>query len=326
MNVLSPINTTAQTCAEPRHPSNIGHSTAVAMIVVFAAMIAIPPIHQFCVEIHRTGRWRFLALFETRPTHASLKQFEETLARESVLGTQARTFYRQCMMSCLKQGNEKIVVGRDGFLFFLQEVEMAAGPGILRRRSAPVRGIDGAAPQVAADASGAIIDFDYQLRTAGIHLVFVPIPVKPFIYPEQVWPGYPATAGPAWNRDRDDFKAKLANAGVDVLDVADDLWDAKTRSAVDLYLKLDTHWTPGGLAVVADRLAAYLKPYLADPAQIHFATRKQRATNYGDLLRILEIEPSSGAFAPQTVETVQILKEGELCARRRFLASPPLGR
>ena len=64
----------------------------------------------------------------------------------------------------------------------------------------------------------------------GIHLVFVPIPVKPFIYPEEVWPGYPASAGPAWNRDRDAFKAKLAEAGVDVLDVTDDLWHAKAQS------------------------------------------------------------------------------------------------
>ena len=35
-------------------------------------------------------------------------------------------------------------------------------------------------------------------------------------------------------------------------------------------------------------------------------------TNFGDLLRILEIQPSSGLFAPQTVEIVQVLKDGEL--------------
>ena len=99
------------------------------------------------------------------PTHASLKQFEETLARESALGTRARLFYRECLMRWLGQGNEKIVVGRDGFLFFLQEVEMAAGPGILRRRSAAVRGIDGAAKRVSTDALGAIVDFERSFET-----------------------------------------------------------------------------------------------------------------------------------------------------------------
>ena len=115
------------------------------MLVIFSVLIAIPPFHQLCTELDRTGRWRFLALFESVPTHASLKQFEERLARESALGAKARLFYRECLMRWIGQGNEKIVVGQSGFLFFLQEVEMAAGPGLLKRRSAGVRGIDGEA-------------------------------------------------------------------------------------------------------------------------------------------------------------------------------------
>jgi len=282
------------------------------MLVVFTALISIPSVYQLCTELDRTGRWRFLTLFESVPTHASLKQFEETLARESALGTRARLFYRECLMRWLGQGNEKIVIGRNGFLFFLQEVEMVAGPGILRRRSAGVRGIDRAAKRVSTDALGAIVDFERQLRDCGIHLVFVPIPVKPFIYPEQVWPDYPAAAGPAWNRDRDAFKARLAEAGVDVLDVTDDLWNAKTRSGESLFLKLDTHWTPRGLAVAADRLAAHVKPHLPESARPLFTTRKYRVTNFGDMLRILEIQPASGLFAPQTVEIVQVLEGGGL--------------
>src|SRR5206468_12364842 len=52
--------------------------------------------------------------------------------------------------------------------------------------------------------------------------------------------------------------------------------------------------------------------YVRAPAQRLFTTRKQRVTNFGDLLRILEIEPSSGLFAPQTVEIVQVFRDGEL--------------
>ena len=311
MSVLSQSHTTTRECLAPRQSAMIGQRTALSMIVVFAALIAIPPIHQICMELNRTGRWRFLALFETVPTHASLKQFEETLARESVLGTRARLFYREGLMRWLGQGNERIVVGRNGFLFFLQEVEMAAGPGILGRRSAGVRGIDGPAKRVATDAAGAIIDFERQLRDAGIHLVFVPLPVKPFIYPEQVWPDYPAAAGPAWNRDRDAFKSRLKAAGVDVVDLTDDLWNAKAQAGESLFLKLDTHWTPRGLAVAADRLAAHLRPYIPEPEHPLFTTRKKRVTNFGDLLRILEIQPSSGLFAPQTVEIVQVLMAGK---------------
>jgi len=290
----------------------IGYKAALVMILVFAALITIPPIHQLCTELDRSGRWRFLALFETIPTHASLKQFEKTLARESVLGTKARLLYREGLMRWFGQGNEEIVVGRDGFLFFLKEVEMAAGPGFLRRHFAEIRGTDAGAEPASTDAAGAIVDFNRQLHDSGIHLVFMPIPAKPFIYPEQVWPGYPAAAGPAWNRDRDAFKSRLAAAGVDVLDVTDDLWNAKARSAESLFLKLDTHWTPRGLAVAADRLAAHVKPHIPEPVQPLFTTRKRRVTNFGDLLRILEIPSSSGLFAPQTVEIVQVIKGGKL--------------
>jgi len=68
--------------------------------------------------------------------------------------------------------------------------------------------------------------------------VFVPLPVKPSVYPEAVWPGYPPSAGPAWNRDRAAFKARLADGGVDVLDVTDDLWQAKARPGGKLFLNL----------------------------------------------------------------------------------------
>ena len=122
----------------------IGRRTAVFMLIAFTALITIPALHQLFTELGRTGRWRFLSLFESVPTHDSLKQFEERLAQESVLGTKARLFYRESLMRWLGQGNEKIVVGQSGFLFFLQEVEMAAGPGLLKHRAAGVRGIDGA--------------------------------------------------------------------------------------------------------------------------------------------------------------------------------------
>jgi hypothetical protein len=298
-------------CDSTRHSPMIGHGTALAIIVVFAALITVPSLHQLCTELYLTGHWRFLALFESVPTHESLKQFEETLAKESVLSTRARLWYREFLMRWLGQGNEKIVVGRNGFLFFLQEVEMTAGPGILRRRSAPVRAIEGAAKRVVADAVAAIVEYDRQLRAAGIHLVFVPIPVKPFIYPEHVWPEYPAASGPAWNRDREAFKTKLAAAGVDALDVTDALWNEKARSSESLYLKLDTHWTPHGLAVAADRLADHVKPLVPAPGQAPFTTRKQRVTSYGDLLRILEIQPATGLFSPETVEITRVLKHGE---------------
>ncbi len=119
----------------------IGHKTALLLIIVFIGFIVTPPVHQLCLELKRTGRWRFLALFQEKPTHASLRRFEETLATESDLGAKARLFFRESQLSWLGQGNDKIVVGHGGFLFFRQELEMAAGPGFLHRSITGTRGI-----------------------------------------------------------------------------------------------------------------------------------------------------------------------------------------
>ena len=306
MSVLS--DTKAGELTAVPHSAMIGRKTALCLTVVFVVLIAIPPIHQFCVELKRTGRWRFLALFQETPTHASLKRFEETLASESDLAAKARRFYQTWLLRWLRQGNDKIVVGRDGFLFFRNEVEMAAGPGFLQRRVAKQRGTQDAAKRESrSSALDVIVDFDRQLRARGIHLVFVPLPVKPSVYPEAVWPGYPPSAGPAWNRDRAAFKARLADGGVDVLDVTDDLWQAKARPGGKLFLNLDTHWTPHGLSVVADRVVAHVKPHLPGPVQLTLTTRSQTVTNFGDLLRMLEVQSGSGLFTPQTVEIVQVL-------------------
>ena len=92
-----------------------------------------------------------------------------------------------------------------------------------------------------------------------------------------------------------------------MLDVTDALWQAKTNPGESLFLKLDTHWTPRGLAIVADMVAARLKQCLPRLAHESFDTRTVSVTNYGDLLRILEVPSNSGLFAPQTVEITQLL-------------------
>ncbi|MFO0889466.1 MAG: hypothetical protein U0790_10050 [Isosphaeraceae bacterium] len=292
----------------------VGRGTALCMAVFFAALVAIPPIHQILSELRGSGRWRFLSLLDSFPTHESLKQFEETLARESILGTHARRFYKENMMRWLAQGSEKIVVGRDGFLFYLDEIEMSAGPGFLERRPRTPRGDDRGPARAPGDPVSAIADFHRQLADRGIHLLFVPLPVKPFVYPERVWSEYPAKAGPAWNRDRGAFLERLAGEGVDVLDVTNSLWDAKDRSNGDLFLKLDTHWAPRGVEIAANAIAEHIRPRLGGAGQVALTTRMERVTSHGDMLRVLEIEPSRGVFSPQSVEIVQVLAGEKLAS------------
>jgi len=290
----------------PRNPvpdpgdAAIGRGTAAALSGAFLALLLVPAAHQAVAEIRGGGGWTFLALFRRAPTAASLKEFEETLGRDSRLGALARERYQSLLTGLLRQGNEKVIVGRQGFLFFRKEVEMASGPGFLSRRSHARRGSgDEASARAASDPVTAIADYGRRLRARGVRLIFIPLPLKPFLYPEHLWPGYPAEAGPAWNPDRARFEEELSRAGVDVLDVTDDLWRAKAEGEV--FLRRDTHWTPLGLRAAADRIAGRLEPLLGPPGAAA-ERRTVTVTNGGDLLRMID---AGAAFPPQTVELLQ---------------------
>ena len=285
----------------------IGRGTAAAMSSIFAAVILVPALHQLRSDIRQGGRWSVLSLFRRIPTRESLKEFEEALARDSELGTCARRGYQTALTRILGQGNDRVLVGRDGFLFFRKEVDMVGGEGFLSRRPDTARrGSDRRGERTSVGPVAAIVDTGRQLRARGIPLLFIPIPAKPFVYPERVWPGYPAEAGPAWNRDRGRFLSALSGSGVDVLDVTDDLWRAKAEGEV--FLRLDTHWSPLGLRVAADRIAGRLRT-IAGVSGLAGPSRTVPVTNGGDLLRMLDLLPEHSPFALQTIEIVRPLEE-----------------
>ncbi len=282
----------------------IGRRTAVGISVSFLLLLVIPSVHQVALELRTTGKSKLRSLFREFPSRASLHQFEEELSVDSVLAGKARQIYQTLLCRAVDRGNEKIILGKDGFLFFRKEVDMATGPGFLGRRLAGRRGTgDAREAQRNSDPVAAIVDYERQLGARGIRLLFVPLPVKPFIYPEKVWPGYPASAGPAGNRDREAFRSALTRAGVEVLDPTDDLWAAKAEG--ELFLKADTHWTPRGMEIVARRIALRLSPLLGPPSTVP-ASVPRTVRHDGDLLRMIEVLPGSGLFPPQTVEIQEV--------------------
>jgi alginate O-acetyltransferase complex protein AlgJ len=293
--------------------AKIGRRTSWVMALVFLGLIAVPPVHQLASELRATGHWRFLQLFRETPSHTSFKRFEENLARESALATRARMAYQALLLRALGQGNEKVMAGRDGFLFFRQEIDMAAGPGFLSRHVAPVRGISNvdSRRRIRSDPIEAIVDYQRQLAARRVHLAVLLIPLKPFIYPEKVWPGYPLSAGPALNGDHARFMTKLREAGVDVVDVTDAMWRAKARGH-PLYLKQDTHWSPAGLQVVVAQVAGHIRPLLAPLDRLKLACRSEQVCNFGDLLRMLETEPAVNPFPNECVQIATVLEGAHL--------------
>jgi hypothetical protein len=289
--------------------ARIGRPAAGALAIVFCAILVVPSVHQMAFELGRTGRWRVTALFQEPPTRDSLKRFEESLERDSELAESLRERYQGLLTCGLGLGNEKIVRGRDGFLFFRKEVDMVTGPGFLQRRAPARRGTSGETRErKGSDRVGVIARYGQELRARGIHLVFVPVPIKTFIYPEKVWPGYPVLSGPAGNVDREAFFVNLRAAGVDVLDLAGALWKAKREGEV--FLKLDTHWTPRGLGVAADLIAAHVRP-LAGPGRVECPSETRIVTHGGDLLRMIDLPPEGACFPLESVEIHPVSLQGD---------------
>ena len=324
---------------------HIGRRTAWALLIAFLLLLCIPAVHQFIHDARAGHPAALLADLNAAghtqagrlwfPTHESLKEFEDKVAHDSALARSVRQAYQSLLTGTLHSGSETVFLGEDGYLFFRQEIDLSAGAGFLSPQSfalkrsthafdagediftQSVRGLfvtQTARPiraknQIPVDPIAAIADYNAQLAARGIHLVLLPVPVKPILYPEKVWPGYPHSAGPAWNVDHAQWLSRLAGQGVDVLDLTDDLWAARQADpATPLYLKTDTHWTPRGLALAADRIAEYIRdraPTL--PRLGPLTTQDATVTAHGDLYTNLFEKAENRHFPPETVTVTRIL-------------------
>ena len=150
------------------------------------------------------------------------------------------------------QGNEKVLLGRDGWLFYKEDVDHLLGTGFLKEKGT------GQSHAPGADPLPALIQFNKDLAGMGIHLLVLPIPVKPSIEAEHLGGFDPQDRYPLKNPSTDLFFKKLEESGIDYLDLTQAMHDAKASSGKDQFLKTDTHWTPDTMemasAIVAGKI------------------------------------------------------------------------
>lgn len=212
----------------------------------------------------------------------------------------------------LKGGNEDAYCGRDGWLFYRKDIDSLTGRGFLDPDVLAARAAGGselvAPPQ--PDPVKAIVDFRDQLQRRGIALVVVPAPVKPSIYPEWYSARYDGRSKPVQNPSFADFKDRLAGEGIPCFDPAPLLVEAKASASKPLYLKTDTHWTPAGMELVAESLAAFVRRTveLAQPAPDRFTAAPREVTGRGDIALMLEF-PEEWSVFPQETVTVREVRD-----------------
>ena len=310
----------------------LARGAALMLIVGFLATICAVPLVQFCSELRQTPSAGSLPMFDIfkalpgwknfravrrpadlwnlLPRRQELKAAEKGLEDQSVVSQWLLPRVQTILTGELGVGNEQACAGRDGWLFYRPDVEYITGPAFFDREGMKKRAEKSG---IQPDPVAAIVDFRNQLRTRGIDLMIVPVPVKPAIDPEML--AEKAKGGGAFqNASFGSFLERLEKAGVHVFDPSQFLAARKQSLAGQpLYLQTDTHWRPETMESVAQELAKALNAPGAAPALsgagLPPATLRaldKEVSGLGDIATMLRLPKAQRVFPLQTVTIHQI--------------------
>ncbi len=293
--------------------TSIKRSYAIALSAMFLALIFMYPLIQFTYEfntrkIHSMAELQPLTIFPrignvpmkkglmefNHNLCDAIKSYENSLEDTSALRALLLPPAQKILLHSFRTGNEKVIVGRDGWLFYASDFNYLANPGFLRPERLRKRELSGVQP----DPVKAILHFAEQLNERGIRLVLLPVPVKPMLYGEKLG----GVSGILQNSSFREFRQRLEEAGVAVVDLAPE-FAAMRKSGGEPYLKTDTHWTPEGMNLAAHRAAEKLAlPGAGAPS----AEKRipQQITALGDIAAMLKLEKPEQFFEPETVTTI----------------------
>ena len=276
--------------------TEVRRAAALAFSILFAALIAVVP----AIHIARHGGTVgsiFPAIGAAFKTH-SPREFNETLKkgfRDYEDSLDETTPVREALLEPLQRfllgvlgtGNEKVIVGEDGWLFYPEDVDYLLDSGFMR----PVRQWKRAQEGVQPDPVQAITKFNDDLKARGIRLLVLPVPVKACFHGDKLH----ALAAYLENKDYRQFLDVLGQHGVEVLDLNEDFRKLQI-AGTEPFLKTDTHWTPEAMDLAAERCAEMLGGGNPLP-------RGDEATveNIGDTAALLKLEDN-----PYPRETVTI--------------------
>ena len=288
-------------------PTRIAPATAWFTIATFVALIAGLPLFQLGVELSRGERPQLFDLFDRAPDKANLRAWEDDLEKASLPKGTIQPALQELLSGVGGFGNNNVIIGRDGWLFYRPGLEYLAGPGILdparlheRRR----RMIEAGERSPHPDPREAILAFHRQCDAVGARLVLMPVPDKVMLQPSRL-SARPASAAPN-NRDFRRLLDELRSEGVDVFDCTPD----SLASGEDRFLIQDTHWTPQWMEQVAGELAAHLKPHLGPAPVVTLKAEPNEAARAGDLVDMLKLSEGQRLFLPQTVRLRRVVEAG----------------
>jgi len=272
--------------------TRLGRGVAPALVALFLGLLAAQPL------LEAVAAWRGdSALVAPLPAasepgalaaaRAAIAELESRYDERSALVRAVRPRVQELLTGALGYGNERALVGRDGWLFFRDDVEHLTS----RRPSSTFSG----------DPRAAIVAFRDQLAERGIALVLLPTPLKPTVHPERLAAG---AVAPIRRAGEAELLTALDGAGIAVVDLADRF--ARDAALAPLYLAADTHWRPEAMEVAARELALALRARVelppGDPALRDGEASPRRGA--GDVAAMLELPAGSALVATEEVVAI----------------------
>jgi alginate O-acetyltransferase complex protein AlgJ len=196
----------------------------------------------------------------------------------------AATFvpFSKALMSLQKSAPEDIkgFACKEDFLFFRNSLNYMLGGDLAKQPEGknPIR---------------SILAVKKALEEVGVDFLFVPVPIKPEVYPEMI-SALPSTGkGPYVNPYGRKFLKDLLDAGVEVVDLLPAFMAEKKKeckSCEPVFQKQDTHWGTRGLEAAAAILAERIKGYtwFNDLPKSVFTVRDTVFTSQGDIVARLK--------------------------------------
>jgi hypothetical protein len=175
------------------------------------------------------------------------------------------------------------VEGAEGWLFLTAELKFLSTGQFWTDSTATV-----SLPTTSAtvDPFAAIVDFNKQLQSLGVHLLLVPVPAKASIYPEKLFSSFQGKPDAIWT-DLQRFYRRLADAGVDAVDLLPLLYSARDDERGPVYCRTDSHWSNLGCVIAAKAIADHIRSLLPANTPGKYQVLWNEIAFTGDLVSLL---------------------------------------
>ncbi len=255
----------------------------------------------------------FIAAVEQRNTNMlrAIDSFEGELEEGSFLRDMFLAPGQRLLLR-LGYGNEKVYPGKKPWLFYRPDMDYLMGPPFLDPHQLAKRSEGGKMWEKAVqpDPVAAILAFRDELAKQGVALILMPTPIKASIQPE-MFSGSPSSI-PLQNRSWQTFVQRLQDAGIMLFDSAPLLMDYKRQHKAAPYLETDTHWTSKAMAMVAEKLAIYLKDMVPlNPSETTYKRQGSTVRNRGDIDAMLQLPESMDVYPKEEQAIDSIVTKGQ---------------